>query len=95
MIRVEGGAVAFFGPWVAFAMSNPGTYSHGVIEVTGGNALIDRPVYTRGNTAPTVPLAYCSGGKAEIRSAAAMTADTPIVTSAGGTIVSDSSVVVN
>lgn len=94
VIRVEGGGVSFCGPWTAYAMSNPGTYSHGVIEVTGGNVLVDRPTYERGNTAASVPYVYCSGGKIEVRSAYGMQ-DTCIAHSAGGTIVVDSSVITN
>jgi hypothetical protein len=69
LIRVEGGNVAFFGPWIGYGMSAPATTEHGLIEVTGGNVLINRPTYGRGNTAETVPLIYVSGGKAEVCSA--------------------------
>lgn len=100
LIRVEGGAVAFFGPWTGYGMANPGTYSHGVIEVTGGNVLIDRPTYARGNSAESVPLVYCSGGKVEIRSAVTNPTETwsglPVVAKTGsGQVVADSSVTVS
>lgn len=98
VIQVSGGVVSFFGPWCAYAMNNPGTASHGVIEVTGGNVLIDRPCYGRGNLAESVPLVYCSGGKVEVRSAGVDTTDSwtglPRVQNAGGTVVTDSSVTV-
>jgi hypothetical protein len=94
LIRVEGGNVAFFGPWIAYGMSAPTTTEHGLIEVTGGNVLIDRPTYDRGNTAETVPLVYVSGGKVEVRSAAGAGTwvGLPQVHKAVGTLLSDSSV---
>lgn len=96
LIRVEGGNVAFFGPWIAYGMSAPAATEHGPIEVTGGNVLIDRPCYGRGNTAETVPLVYVSGGKAEVRSVAGAGTWTglPRVHKAAGTMANDSSVTV-
>lgn len=100
LIRIEGGLVSIRDPWLAYGMSSPDATEHGIVEVTGGNVLLDRPIYRRkGTVAETVPLAYCSGGKLEVRSAAADTVfnawtGLPRVQNAGGTLVNDSSVTV-
>ena len=100
LIRVEGGLVSVRDPWLAYAMSAPDAAEHGAVEVTGGNVLLDRPFYRRKTTvAETVPLVYCSGGKLEVRSAAADTTfnawtGLPRVQNAGGALVTDSSVTV-
>jgi len=94
LIRVEGGGVAFFGPWLAYGMRTPDAASHGIIEVTGGNVFIERPTYNRGSTPNSSPLIYCSGGKVEVR-AVHGTVDTPTVKkTAAGTVVSDNTVTV-
>jgi hypothetical protein len=93
--RIEGGQVGLHGIWTAYGMNNPASTEHGIIEVTGGNVLVDRPVYDRGNAPLSVPLLYVSGGKAEIRSAAMVNGETPVVHAApGSTLVTDSSVTV-
>jgi len=94
VIRVDAGNVAFFGPWIAYGMNAPLATEHALIEVNGGNVLIDRPCYGRGNAAETVPMVYIAGGKAEIRSAAPDGPWTglPRVRKVGGVLVSDSSV---
>lgn len=60
VIRVEGGMVSIRDCWVAYAMNAPSS-ENGVIEVTGGEVLIDGVKYGRGNLAETVPLVYASG----------------------------------
>lgn len=77
-VRVEGGNVTFFAPWLAYAMANPtansGT-SAGVIHVTGGNVVIDRPYYKRATAvAESVPMVYATGAttKITVRSAAVL-----------------------
>lgn len=93
LIRVEGGGVAFFGIWTAYAMRSPDSASHGVIEVTGGNVFIERPTYSRGSTSNTVPFVYVSGGKVEVRSVHGISG-LPTVSTVGTTAVAlvDSSV---
>jgi len=96
LIRVDAGNVAFFGPWIAYGMSAPATTEHAIIEINGGNVLIDRPCYGRGTAAETVPLIYVAGGRVEVRSAAVegTWASLPRVKKVGGVLVSDSSVTV-
>jgi len=90
-IRVEGGSAAFWGTWFAYGMAMPLSSEHGVFEVTGGNVLIDRPTYDRGESSSNVPAIYQSGGVLEVRSAYGLQG-TPGVKSVGGTLTHDSSV---
>jgi len=90
---VEGGSVAFWGTWFAYGMSNPSSSEHGVVEVTGGNVLINRPNYDSGNLPSSVPAIYQSGGKLEVVSAYGLKGD-PGVKSVGGQLLHDSSVVI-
>lgn len=97
VLRIEGGNVNVFGPWLAYAMSAPDAGENGVIQVTGGDVLIDGPMYERATGVPeTVPLLYQSGGRVEIRSAkgAGSWSGRPRVTTVGGTLINDSSVTV-
>ena len=84
-VRITGGGVTLRDHWCAYAMSSPSS-ENGVIEVTGGNVLIDRLTYTRGVTATSVPLVYVSGGSAEIRSCDSSTSESIALEAAGGTI---------
>jgi len=90
---VEGGAVAFWGPWFAYGMSNPSSSEHGVVEVTGGNVLINRPTYDSGQLPSSVPAIYQSGGTLEVASAYGLMGP-PSVKSVGGKFIYDSSVVI-
>lgn len=75
VIRVEGGIVSLRDVYLAYAMSSPSSFStssSGVIHVTGGNVLIDRPIYTRATgVAEATPLVYASAGTVEVRNAGA------------------------
>ncbi|MDB5181094.1 MAG: hypothetical protein JWO54_857 [Candidatus Saccharibacteria bacterium] len=93
VLRITGGnGVTIVNPWIAYGMDSPDPTEHGMIEVTGGNVFIDRPVYNRGTAATSVPLVYCSGGKVEVRYAASSTNEVMYVDGAGGTVLTDSSV---
>jgi hypothetical protein len=56
VVKIEGGLNTFYEPWVAFSMNAPLAGENGVIEVTGGDTLIDR----RSTTAAT-PQRRCPG----------------------------------
>jgi hypothetical protein len=94
VIKVDNGMVDIRSPWVAYGMVSPDPGESGIIQVNGGNVVIDRPTYDRGNTALSVPLMYVTGGKAVIRDAVVLgsTVQIPVVSSSGGTLLHDSSV---
>lgn len=63
VIRIEGGAGAFFGPNVGQAMNNPDAAEGGYIHMTGGEWAIYSPTFYRGLLAETVPCIYHAGGR--------------------------------
>ena len=98
-LRWEGSAGAVFGGWFAYGMTAPTTLggdNNGMIDVRGGNLLIDRPYYTRANgVAESVPLIYAAGGSTRVvaREVAALgtwTGKPVIQVVSGATVVADS-----
>jgi hypothetical protein len=67
LVRWEAGTVgSMYGCWFAYGMTAPtinGGDNNGIIDVRGGDVLIDRPYYDRANgVAETVPLIYVGAG---------------------------------
>lgn len=89
LFRIDNGAVGFYGTWFAFGQKNDN--HNGIVEVTGGNVYMDRPVYDRGNTSNTVPFIHQTGGHLTVRGAYGALG-TPRVASTGGTRDLDSTV---
>jgi hypothetical protein len=90
VLRIEGSNVSLYGPWFAYAMSAPDAGENGVIQVTGGDVLVDSPAYERATgVAETVPLLYQSGGRVHIRNVqkSGTWSGLPRVQTVGGTLV--------
>ena len=71
VIRIEGGAVTIRDGWIAYGMGSPSSFgggNNGMIQITGGQVLLDGLRYSRATgVAETVPLVYASGGVVEAR----------------------------
>lgn len=61
VVRLEGGAGAFFGGNFGQAMAQPPAGHNGTIEVTAGEWNFHSPTFYKGSTAETVPMIYRSG----------------------------------
>lgn len=97
-LRIEGGNVALRDPWLAYGMAAPTANSgdsQGIVHITGGNVVIDRPSYKRATAVgETVPMVYVGGGRVVIRDAAVMgwTGKPVVKVAAGASVTLDSSV---
>lgn len=71
VMRIEGGAVTLRDAWIAYGMGDPSSFgggNNGMIQVTGGQVLLDGLRYSRATgVAETVPLVYATGGVVEAR----------------------------
>jgi hypothetical protein len=92
LLRVRGGQVSVRDAKVAWAMTQPDADEHAPIQVEGGDVSLDGLFYDQSTWAG--PMAECSGGILRVSNAKSITGDPMVVRNAGGTVTTDSSVVV-
>jgi hypothetical protein len=103
LVRVEGGIVLLYAPWLSYAMADPAAQGHspqdaGVVHVTGGQVTLHDPTYDRAEgVEESVPLVHASGGDVRVdgvrRGAKGGTWKVrPALSKAGGVVTTDKSI---